>query len=576
MRTEYCRNISTKFLLKKVCLCGWIEKIKNFGHFLFFYIKDITGLTQIIVKKENIKKFKKIKKLKNGFCVQISGTINKRSKKNINKNIINGDVEVHAKKINILSKSKNIPIDLLKKNKEKNRLKYRYLDLRNENMQKNLIIRSKIIYLIHKFMQKNNFIHIETPIITKSTPEGARDYIIPSRKHIGKFYALPQSPQIFKQLLMISGFDKYYQIAKCFRDEDTRSNRQPEFTQIDIEASFIDEKKIKKISENLINKIFKKFCKIKFKNIKTITYKKSIKKYGTDSPDIRNPLKIIELTKLFKKNYILKKNNNKIIGIYISKKNNLSLKKIKYYKNIIKKYNINKVFFIKILKNINKINIYKNIEINKKIIKKIIKLYNVKENDIIIISITNKKNIYKIFGKIIKKISNDFNLIDKNAYKAIWIKEFPMFKKNKNGKFSTVHHPFTLPKTKSIKKIKKYPNKILSKSYDLIINGKEIGGGSVRINNLKMQKLIFKIINLSKKDQKKKFGFFLNALKYGPPPHSGIALGLDRIMMIITKNLDIKNIIAFPKTSKSSCIMTNAPNKIEKSFLKELYIKTKK
>ncbi|WP_343154590.1 aspartate--tRNA ligase [Buchnera aphidicola (Pseudoregma panicola)] len=575
MRTEYCGNISIKFLLKKVYLCGWIEKIKNFGHFLFFYIKDVTGYIQIIVKEKNIKNFKKIKNLKNGFCVQILGIVIKRYKNNINKKIINGDIEIVAEKINILSKSKNIPIDLLKKNKEKNRLKYRYLDLRNENMQKNLIIRSKIIYIIHKFMQKNNFIHIETPIITKSTPEGARDYIIPSRKHIGKFYALPQSPQIFKQLIMISGFDKYYQIARCFRDEDMRSNRQPEFTQIDLEASFIDEKKIKIISQKLINKIFKKFCKIKFKNIKTITYKKSIKKYGTDSPDIRNPLKIIELTKLFKTDYILKK-YKKIIGIYIPKKNNLSLKKITHYKNLIKTYNINNFFFIKVLKNINNINIYKDIKINKKIIKKLIKLYKIKEKDIIIMFITNKKNIYKKLGEIIKKIANDFNLIDKNSYKAIWITEFPMFKKNKKGKFSTVHHPFTLPKTKSIKKIKKYPKKILSRSYDLVINGKEVGGGSVRINNVKMQKLIFKIINLSKKEQKEKFGFFLNALKYGPPPHSGIALGLDRIMMIITKNLDIKNIIAFPKTSKSSCIMTNAPDKIKNSFLKKLYIKIKK
>ncbi|WP_343189772.1 aspartate--tRNA ligase [Buchnera aphidicola] len=573
MRTEYCGKVSKKLIGKKIFLCGWISKIKNFGHIIFFYIEDIKGKIQIILKKN--KNFLKIQEIKNGFCVQIFGKVKKRSKKNINKNIFNGDIEIYAEKIKIFSKSKSIPIDLLKNNKEKNRLKYRYLDLRTNKMKKNLILRSKIIYEVHKFMQKNNFIHIETPIITKSTPEGARDYIIPSRNYLGKFYALPQSPQIFKQLIMISGFDRYYQIAKCFRDEDLRSNRQPEFTQIDIEASFVNEKKILKIIENFLYKIWKKFLGIKLKKIPKITYKESIKKYGTDKPDIRNPLKIIDFTKFFMVNNFLKENikNRTILGIHILKKNNLSLKNIKIYESFIKKNNIKKILSIKInKKNIDNIKLNKKNILNKIVIEKIIKFFKINKNDIIIIYQSNNKKIYKIFGEVIKKISHDFNLIDKNIFAPIWITNFPMFKKNKYGNFSVVHHPFTSPQTTSINKVKKFPEKILSKSYDLIINGEEIGGGSIRINNIKMQKLIFKIINISTKKQKKKFGFFLNALKYGPPPHAGIALGLDRITMMLTNSSDIRDVISFPKTTTASCITTNSPNKINNSFLEELNI----
>ncbi|WP_343188920.1 aspartate--tRNA ligase [Buchnera aphidicola (Chaitoregma tattakana)] len=575
MRTEYCGKISKKYINKQVSLCGWVTKIKNFGHFLFFYFEDIKGEIQIILK-ENYKK--NVHKIKNGFCLNIVGIVKNRSTKNINKNIPLGDIEIHIKKIKILSKSKEMPIDILQRNKSKRTLKYRYLDLRTKKIQKNLLIRSKVILIIHKFMQKKDFIHIETPIITKSTPEGARDYIIPSRNHIGKFYALPQSPQIFKQLIMISRFDKYYQIAKCFRDEDLRTNRQPEFTQIDIELSFSNEKKIKKIIESLIYTIWKKVCKIKLKNFPEITYKESIKKYGTDSPDIRNPLEITDFTKFFTHSKIKEKIlNRKILGIHISYKIKLNLNCIKKYIELIKSYNIKNVLYIVVSKKkINKIKISKNITLDKTIFKNIIIHMKLLENDIIILSNSKNDKIYKIFGIILKKIATDYNLINKNSYKPIWIKEFPMFKKDKKGNLTSVHHPFTSPKENSIKKIQKNPEAIFSRSYDLVINGKEIGGGSVRIHNVKTQKLIFKILNFSKKNQKRKFGFFLDALQYGPPPHSGIALGLDRIIMMLTKSSDIKDVIAFPKTASAACKTTNAPDKISNKFLKDLHIKIEK
>ncbi|WP_343188041.1 aspartate--tRNA ligase [Buchnera aphidicola (Ceratoglyphina bambusae)] len=576
MKRKYCGDITEKLIGKKVYLYGWIKEIKNFGHFIFMNIEDIRGNVQIIIKKKSKVEFSKINKIKNGFCVKVLGIVKKRNKKNINSKIKNGNIEIYVNKIKIFSKSKNIPIDLLKKNSEKNRLKYRYLDLRTKEMHNNLILRSKVIFFIHKFMQKKKFVYVETPILTKSTPEGARDYVVPSRKHHGEFYALPQSPQLFKQLLMISKLDKYYQIAKCFRDEDSRSNRQPEFTQIDIEASFINENEIMYIIEKLIYKIWKKFRKIELKKFPTITYKKSIKKYGTETPDIRNPLKIINFSDFFKKNNIIH-NNEKILGIHISSKNRPILNNIKCYKKIATRNGIKKIYFIKLSKKninnceFNKINIF-----SKKIFKKIIKKFNFSKNDTLIISNSNNKNIYKTLGIILKKIAIDLNLINKNSYSPIWITDFPTFKKDKNGNISSTHHPFTSPKNINKKNMKKSTIKSSkSKSYDLVINGKEIGGGSIRIHNIKLQKLIFKILNLSKKTQKEKFGFFINALKYGPPPHAGIALGLDRIIMLLINDTNIKNVIAFPKTTNATCLMTNSPSKLENYILKNLNIKIK-
>ncbi|NIH16818.1 MAG: aspartate--tRNA ligase [Buchnera aphidicola (Periphyllus lyropictus)] len=580
MRTNYCGKINIKYIEKKITICGWVNKKRNFGKIIFLDIRDREGCVQVVFYKKNKELFKKVKKIKVEFCVQISGIVKERNKKNKNFNLYTGEIEIIADILNILNTSKKLPLDFDSFSSIKNRLKFRYLDIRKSKIIKNLNIRHLIVKNIINFLNKNNFWNIETPILTSSTPEGARDYLVPSRVHKGKFYALPQSPQLFKQLLMISGVDRYYQIVKCFRDEDLRSNRQPEFTQIDIEASFISKSKLCKIIEKMIIKLWLKIKNVTLKNIQKISFKESMNRFGTDKPDLRNPLEIISVKNiLLKSSFFIKKFNKKkqrIVTLKIPNVKNLTLKKINSYIEKLKKYKINDIILIKV-KDIKLGKIFtKNKEfkkINLKIIKKIIKKNKANKNDFLILAYDSKKIINKAFGKLRNFISKNLNLINLSKWSVVWVKNFPMFKKNKNNSFSTTHHPFTLPKYKNLKEIVKKPKKIFSHSYDLVINGQEIGGGSVRINNKKIQKKIFKIIGLTKTEQKKKFGFFLNSLEYGTPPHAGIALGLDRISMLLTNSNNISDVIAFPKTTSANCLITKAPNIVKKNDLNELGIK---
>lgn len=582
MRTKYCGNVQIIHLNKLVTLCGWVNKIRNFGQFIFVDMRDCTGLIQVIFESKNNIIFNKAVSLRNEFCIQVSGIVKKRNNKNKNLKISTGEIEILANKLKIFNSSKSLPLNYINNsNNDDSKLKYRYLDLRRFDILENLKTRSKITDLIRKFMTKKNFLDIETPILTKSTPEGARDYLVPSRNHNGKFYALPQSPQLFKQLLMISGIDRYYQIVKCFRDEDLRSDRQPEFTQIDIEVSFMNANQVCNLVEKLIKNIWSKIINYNFTKIPKISFHDSIKRYGSDKPDLRNPIEIIDVFDIFTDNKIISffnldlSKNNRIALLCVPNHEIFSRKKIDNYTNYIKKNDAKKLFYIKIKnKNLGCNGVQSSIKniLTEDILKRILKRSNAKNGDILFLMADQSCVVNKSLGMLRLKLGDDLNITKKNSWQPVWIINFPMFSKDFSGNFSSMHHPFTSVKNMNIKQLEQKPHLAISDSYDLVINGYEIGGGSVRIHDADMQKTVFNIIGIKKSVQYEKFGFLIEALKYGAPPHAGIALGLDRIVMLLTNSKNIRDVIAFPKTTSASCLMTNSPNTVDNSILQELGI----
>ena len=572
-------DFNIKNVGENVELYGWASKVRNLGGLIFIDLRDRSGKVQLVINPDN-NCYEEASKVRNEYVLKVNGVIEERQSKN--PNMATGEIEVNVSSLEILNEATTPVFELDKDDAlEDTRLKYRYLDLRRDNIKNNLITRHKITMAARKFLSDNGFIEVETPILSKSTPEGARDYLVPSRVNKGSFYALPQSPQIYKQLLMIGGIEKYFQIARCFRDEDLRADRQPEFTQIDMEMSFVSEEDVMDNTEKLFQTIFKE---VKGYDIKLplmrMKYDDAINYYGSDKPDLRFDMKINDVTSVFSKcDFELFKReleDNGIINAIVVKNaaDKYSRKDIDKLTDFVKTYKANGLFFLK----------YNNSEfagsiakiLTEEVKEELIKSLCLEENDLIFV-IAGKKLITKTsLGALRCKLARDLDLIKKGDYKFLWVTDFPSFEwSEEENRFVACHHPFTAPKDEDIDKLLTDKEHCYSKAYDIVCNGYEAGGGSIRIHNADVQEKMFEALELTKEDIEEKFGFFVNAFKYGTPPHGGLAIGLERLTMLLCETDNIKDVIAFPKTSSASCLMSEAPNSVSEKQLEELNIMVK-
>lgn len=576
MKINNNNDFTIKDVGKEVLLHGWVMKKRDLGGVIFIDLRDRSGIIQLIVNPDN-KYYDIASNLKSEYVIEVNGIIRERTNKN--SNLKTGDIEVEVSKLELLNPSEDLPFEISNNTTalEDTRLKYRYLDIRRDAIKDKLITRHKITMAVREYLDNNGFIEVETPILCRSTPEGARDYLVPSRVSKGKFYALPQSPQIYKQLLMVGGIEKYFQIAKCFRDEDLRADRQPEFTQIDMEMSFIDEFDIMNVAENMIAHIFKKIKNIDIKlPLLKMKYVDAIDYYGSDKPDLRFEMKINDITEIFKDTeFTLFKNsisNNEIINCIIAKnaQDKFSRKEIDKLTEFVKTYKANGLFYLKFENEVSG-SIAKNV--SEKELNNLKEKLNIENGDIVFI-ISGKKNIAKTsLGALRIKLAQTLNLIDENDYKLLWVVDFPSFEYSEEDKrYYACHHPFTSPKDEDIDKLISDRGNCYSKAYDIVINGYEAGGGSIRIHNADVQKKMFEALGFTYEEAYEKFGYLMDAFKYGTPPHGGIAFGLDRLTMLLTNTDNIRDVIAFPKTASASDLMCETPNTVDESQLRDLHI----
>jgi len=583
MRSIYCGDVGAKEEGQEVTVAGWVHRRRDHGGVIFIDLRDREGLVQVVFNPEKKEIFTEAERIRSEYVLSVKGMVRIRPDGTKNPNMKTGEIEIIASELNTLNDSLTPPFHHDENASEEVRLKYRYLDLRRESMLHNLRLRHRVTQALREFLDKNGFVDIETPMLTRATPEGARDYIVPSRTHQGKFFALPQSPQIFKQLLMMSGFDQYYQIVRCFRDEDLRADRQPEFTQLDIEMSFVDQQSVMNKMQDLIRHVFDQVMNISLPEVfPVMSYSEAMRRFGSDKPDLRIPMELVDLSDIMKEVEFkvfsgpAKDKDGRVAALAVPGGASLSRKEIDDYTSFVARYGAKGLAYIKI-EDISKKKDGMQSPILKflpdEVIDELVNRIDINDGDIIFFGADKENIVNDALGALRVRIGKDLNLLEE-GWQPLWVTDFPMFEKDKNSNnWTSLHHPFTAPSIDDAEELENNPGKVLSKAYDMVLNGSEIGGGSIRIHNKKMQAKVFKLLNISDAEAQEKFGFLLQALEYGCPPHGGIAFGLDRIIMLLSGAESIRDVIAFPKTQTASCPLTDAPGEVSSEQLKETGIR---
>ncbi len=579
MRTHYCGHLNKAHAGQTVELSGWVNRRRDLGGLIFIDMRDREGIVQVVVDPDMKDVFEVANQLRSEFCIQLSGKVNVRPDSQVNRDMATGEVEILATSLTIVNRSDVLPLDFNQKNSEEQRLKYRYLDLRRPEMSDRIKLRAKASSFVRRFLDEHGFLDIETPVLTKATPEGARDYLVPSRVHKGNFYALPQSPQLFKQLLMMSGFDRYYQIVKCFRDEDLRADRQPEFTQIDIETSFMSADQVREITENMVRDMWQELLNVDLGTFPVMPFSEAMRRFGSDKPDLRNPLELVDVADIVKevefKVFSGPANDEKgrVAVICVPGGAALTRKQIDGYADFVGIYGAKGLAWMKVngrAAGVDGIQSPVAKFLSEDVITALLERTNAQSGDIILFGADKANVVSEALGALRLKLGKDLELTDENAWAPLWVVDFPMFESDDEGNLAAMHHPFTSPLGVSPEELKANPAAANSNAYDMVLNGYEVGGGSVRIHDAAMQSAVFDVLGIDEEEQQRKFGFLLDALKYGTPPHAGLAFGLDRLVMLLCGTENIRDVIAFPKTTAAACLLTDAPSEANPAALEEL------